>query len=128
MVTQAVFDRVMTEIYAKIEELHTETSNNFTKERDHLELHLKAEAELVRVQAEKDRSDLLQGVCQQLKAAQDINMAQNRDLRAQLSDLINRLDQFGHLSSGTNSGTKSVPPQPVSTLRVPILSHKLTQF
>jgi Retroviral aspartyl protease/Ty3 transposon capsid-like protein len=125
MVTQAVFDRAMTEIYAKIKELRIETANNFTKERDQLELRLKAEAELAQVQAEKDKSDLLQGIFHQLKAAQDINMAQNRDLQAQLSDLLNRLDQSGHLSSDISSGTKSVPPQPVSTLRAPVLSHKL---
>jgi hypothetical protein len=49
MVTQAVFDRAMAEIYAKFDELRTETADRFIQEKESLEQRLKAEADMVRV-------------------------------------------------------------------------------
>jgi HPt (histidine-containing phosphotransfer) domain-containing protein len=95
MVTQAAFDRAMAEIYAKIEELRTYTADRFAQDKDLLEHRLKAEAKVARVQAEKDRAELLQGVYRQLKVTQDINIASQLDLHGQLANLIARLDKAG---------------------------------
>jgi hypothetical protein len=48
VVTQEVYDCAMAEIYTKIEELRTDTVNNFAKERDQLEIRLRAEVDLAR--------------------------------------------------------------------------------
>jgi hypothetical protein len=93
MVTKAELDRAMAEIYTKFEEFRTENADRFREERDHLEQRLTTEANRARVEAEKNRSDLLQGVCQQIKAAQDINIASHLDLQAQLANVLSRLDQ-----------------------------------
>jgi molybdenum cofactor biosynthesis enzyme len=66
-----------------------------------LEHRLKAEAELACVQAEKNKCELLQGVCQQIKASQ-------LDLQAQLADLISRLDRAGHILFGIASGSNLI--------------------
>jgi hypothetical protein len=126
MVTQAAFDRAMAEIYAKIEELRTDTVDRFAQEKELLEHRLKAEADVTRMQAEKDRAELLQGVCQQIKVTQDINLASQLNLQAQLANLIARFDKAGQfpsrtaspsLGTGTASSSHSVPPQPVSTFK-----------
>jgi hypothetical protein len=70
----------MAKIYAKIEELRTDIADRFAQEKDLLEHRLKAEAEVARVQAEKDRAELLQGACQQIKVTQNINLASQLDL------------------------------------------------
>jgi hypothetical protein len=76
-ITITIFDRAMAEIY----ELHIDIIDCFAQEKEQLEDWLKVKADLAHVQIEKNRVDLLQSVCQQIKASQ-------LDLQVQLATLI----------------------------------------
>jgi hypothetical protein len=118
-ITITIFDRAMTEIYAKIYELHIDIIDCFAQEKEQLEDWLKVKADLAHVQVEKNIVDLLQSVYQQIKASQ-------LDLQVQLAALIARLDQIWHIHSDTDSGTTPIQPQLVATLRAPFPLDKGT--